>query len=142
MDEMEANATDPTKLFEDALKIADDDILFGDTSATKNAYEKYNIMLKLDVFSKPNTRYIFMAKAVDDLDVPAKQVSNTARYCNDCTPPPPDNPDDGFSGGAIFGIIVGAVVLAALVGFLIFGGLVFTGVVEKPNIKMPKMGKN
>ena len=28
-----------------------------------------------------------------------------------------------------------------VVGFLIFGALVFTGVVEKPNIKMPKMGK-
>ena len=49
-----------------------------------------------------------------------------------------DNPNK-FSGGEIFGIIVGVFVLAAMVGFVIFAALVYSGVVKKPDIKKPNL---
>ena len=137
MDENDVNLTDPTETFDNARKVSNEDIVYGDLNSTKNAAEKYRIILKRDIFSKPNTQYLILAKAVDDAGMAAERVSNPARLCNDCTPPKEDT-DKGFSGGAIFGIIVGALLLAALCGFLIFAALVFSGVVKKPNVKMPE----
>ena len=84
-----------------------------------------------------------MAKAIDEAGNVAQQVSNQARFCNNCIPPIEPS-EDRFSGGEIFGIIVGAFVLAAMVGFIIFATLVYSGVVKKPDIKKPnfKMPKS
>ena len=141
MKEDDATSADPAKLFENATKVLVEDILSGNLTETKNAYEKFDIVLREELFPY-NVKYLIMAIAIDDQGVQAKMVSNVARFS---TSPPPD-PDDGFSGGEIFGIIVGCFLLGALIGFLILGALVFTGIVEKPdikkpNIKMPKMGK-
>ena len=103
------------------------------------AYETFEIIVSRDKLSKPSTQYIIMAKAIDGAGNVAQQVSNKARFCNDCIPPEPSDNPDKFSGGEIFGIIVGVFVLAAMVGFVIFAALVYSGVVKKPDIKKPNL---
>jgi hypothetical protein len=141
MEELEATSANPDKLFENATKLLVEDILSGNWTETKNAYEKFDIVLRQEVFPY-DVKYLIMAKAIDAQGQPAKMVSNIARFS---TSPPPD-PEDGISGGEIFGIIVGCLLIGALIGFLILGALVEKGVIERPdikklNIKMPKMGK-
>ena len=141
MKEDEVNSTDTGKLFDNATKILSEDILSGNWTETKNAYEIFEIVLRQEIFPY-NVKYLIMAKAIDHDEQPANMVSNVAHL----TTMPPQDPDDGFSGGEIFGIIVGCFLLGALIGFLILGALVLTGVVEKPNIKkpnikIPKIGK-
>ena len=127
-----------------ATKISSEDVLHGDLNDTKVAYETFEVIVRRDKLSRPSTQYIIMAKAIDDAGNVAQQVSNKARFCNDCIPPEPSDNPDKFSGGEIFGIIVGVLVLAAMVGFVIFAALVYSGVVKKPDIKKPnfKMPKS
>ena len=122
-----------------ATKISPEDVVRGDLTSTKMAYETFEVIVSRDKLSKPSTQYIIMAKAIDDAGNVAQKVSNKARFCNDCIPPEPSNDPNKFSGGEIFGIIVGVFVLAAMIGFVIFAALVYSGVVNKPDIKKPNL---
>ena len=79
------------KVFESATKISNNDILFGGLHATAPAMEKYQLGLYPETLSEENTQYIVMAKAIDDSGQPSEYVSNMAKFCNGCTPPPPDS---------------------------------------------------
>ena len=140
MEERNANLTDPTKIFDDATKVFNEDIIRGSLNHTKDSGEKFEVILQRDAFSTPNTQYLIMAKAVDNAGTYSEQISNMAHLCNNCAPPP-QHTALGFSGGEIFGIIIGALLLAALCGFVILAVLVYAGVVKKPDIKIPEMKK-
>ena len=67
-----------------ATKISSEDVLHGDLNDTKVAYETFEVIVRRDKLSRPSTQYIIMAKAIDDAGNVAQQVSNKARFCNDC----------------------------------------------------------
>ena len=134
MRETDANSIDTEKLFQNATQISEGDVLNGNLTlnVTKDAYDMFEIILKQDIFGFE--KFLFMAKAIDNDEISAIQVSNIFRFSY---PQPPE--DDYFTGGQIFGIILGCFLLGALIGCMIFGVLIYTGVVEKPNIKKPNI---
>ena len=50
MEEKKANLTDPTKMFDDATKVFNDDILRGRLNHTKDSGEKFEVILCRDAF--------------------------------------------------------------------------------------------
>ena len=136
MRQEDANSTNTEELFKIATQISSEDVLNGNLTlnATKNAYEMFEIVLKQEVFGLE--QFLFMAKAIDNDEISAKQVSNIYRFSY-----PQQPEDDYFTGGQIFGIILGCLLLGAIIGCLILAALVYGGVikdVKKPNIKIPK----
>lgn len=124
------------ELFSDyATQISSGDVLNGNLTLnqTVDAYEMFEIVLKQEVFGLE--KYLFMAKAIDDDGINSMQVSNIARFSY---PQQPEN-DDYFTGGQIFGIILGCFLLGAVFGCLILGALIYTGVIEKPKVKKPNL---
>ena len=129
MEDKKANFTDPTNGFESATKVSEKDIVDGALNDTRNAYEKYSLILDRGTFSKANTQYLFMAKAIDDLGMAAEQISNSARLCNDCTP----SRDKRLSGALLFGIVFGMLIFAAVCALSILGALVYAGYIKLPD---------
>ena len=123
------------ELFRYATKISTGDVLNGrlTLNQTVGAYDIFDIVLKQEVFGFE--KYLFMAKAIDDDGINSMQVSNIARFSY---PQQPEN-DDYFTGGQIFGIILGCFLLGAVFGCLILGALIYTGVIEKPKVKKPNL---
>ena len=123
------------ELFRYATKISTGDVLNGrlTLNQTVDAYDIFDIVLKQEVFGFE--KYLFMAKAIDDDGINSMQVSNIARFSY---PQQPEN-DDYFTGGQIFGIILGCFLLGAVFGCLILGALIYTGVIEKPKVKKPNL---
>ena len=77
-----------------ATKISSEDVVRGGLTNTKMAYETFEVIVRREKLSRPSTQYIIMAKAIDEAGNVAQQVSNKARFCNDCIPPEPsDDPD-------------------------------------------------
>ena len=134
MRETDANSIDTEKLFQNATQISEGDVFNGNLTlnVTKDAYDMFEIILKQDIFGFE--KFLFMAKAIDNDEISATQVSNIFRFSY-----PLPLEDDYFTGGQIFGIILGCFLLGSLIGCMIFGILIYTGVVEKPNIKKPNV---
>ena len=129
MEDKEDNLADPTNSFENATKVSEKDIVDGALNDTRNAYEMYRLILDRGTFSKANTQYLFMAKAIDNLGKAAEQISNIARLCNDCTPPR----DKRLSGAQLFGIVFGMLIFAAVCALSILGALVYAGYIKLPD---------
>ena len=132
---MDANSTSVEELFQYATQISSGDVLGGNLTLNQSvdAYDMFDIVLKQDVFGFE--KYLFMAKAIDHEGITAMQVSNIARFSY---PQKPED-DDYFTGGQIFGIILGCFLLGAVFGCLILGALIYTGVIEKPKVKKPNL---
>ena len=128
MEDKKSNSTDPMHNFENAMKVLEKDVVNGTLNDTRNAYEKYEIILHRAAFSKANTQYLLMAKAIDDFGKAAEQVSNTARLCNGCTP----FQNKGLSGAQLFGIVIGILIFAAVCAFSILGAFVYAGYIKLP----------
>ena len=129
MEDTKSNSSDPMHDFENAMKLLEKDVVNGTLNDTRNAYEKYEIILNRAAFSKANTQYLLMAKAIDDLGKAAEQISNIARLCNDCTPPR----DKRLSGAQLFGIVFGMLIFAAVCALSILGALVYAGYIKLPD---------
>ena len=123
------------ELFQYATQISSGDVLDGNLTLnqTVNAYDIFDIVLKQEVFGFE--KYLFMAKAIDNDGINSMQVSNIVRFSY---PQQPED-DDYFTGGQIFGIILGCFLLGAVFGCLILGALIYTGVIEKPKVKKPNL---
>ena len=127
--------------FDNAVKLKNTDILFGDLNDTKEAYEEYRIVLKPEVFSNTDGQYLISAKAIDNGGQSSKQDSNIFILCPNCmtrqmstsglpqtaqslplsTPmPSAQKISQGLPYPLIIGVVAGAGFITSLIGLILY----------------------